>query len=475
MSYKIWLQKYPEQIKLVPSIDIDKINVNPKHIACSLSNISQQFAQQDIPAFTFNTQSSIDTQKLMSIINNSDDIESFTLKHKKETDIENIDITETHKKTINTVNINLCDYKQDNTQFDKLQILKTYDEWLEAVKENKTNEYIVIKDTNKQFCSPLIQTLCKNNGLSDILDSKNGHYGGFDSGWLFLGDKLTGSGMHVENVGLHTLAILLAGKIKIWIIASIEGTKHLLTTMGDWYKKCRTPLAHKAYQVDPVWFLENGYDIYIVAQTVNQPIVLSSFAAHSTANKGKNMLETINWMGHNEQQRLFFQLVIELNKYNQCTWCIENSVDYQWSIDDKMREKVLSVINTKINHNISNKNKFHKISKNRKSNFVNNNGNVLKWTGSTRNKDKTLRQIYKCPKCPKIFDGKAKFDRHYLIHTGEQPFECDICGKKFNQKANMTTHRILHETPKPYQCTHCGKQYASRSGCTSHEKKFHSK
>ena len=49
-----------------------------------------------------------------------------------------------------------------------------------------------------------------------------------------------------------------------------------------------------------------------------------------------------------------------------------------------------------------------------------------------------------CEICYKVFPGKAKLRRHYLIHTGEKPFKCELCKQTFNQKPNLKRHMIMH-------------------------------
>ena len=53
-----------------------------------------------------------------------------------------------------------------------------------------------------------------------------------------------------------------------------------------------------------------------------------------------------------------------------------------------------------------------------------------------------------CPVCGREFYGKYKFQRHYIIHTGEKPFPCPYCPFRCNNKDNLKLHVVIKHFDK---------------------------
>lgn len=105
----------------------------------------------------------------------------------------------------------------------------------------------------------------------------------------------------------------------------------------------------------------------------------------------------------------------------------------------------------------------------------------------------------KCEVCGKLFAGKARLERHRLVHTGEKPFECSTCKRRFGsaQKKNLhvsaqhkgernyvckicenpfsrndelVSHMRQHTGEKPYNCDQCGRGFAVKSTLIRHRR-----
>ena len=55
----------------------------------------------------------------------------------------------------------------------------------------------------------------------------------------------------------------------------------------------------------------------------------------------------------------------------------------------------------------------------------------------------TLKRLFSCSKCGKVFTTKSKLDCHERIHTGDKPFRWSKCEKKFSQADILKRHERM--------------------------------
>ncbi|XP_018023147.1 broad-complex core protein isoforms 1/2/3/4/5 isoform X17 [Hyalella azteca] len=58
------------------------------------------------------------------------------------------------------------------------------------------------------------------------------------------------------------------------------------------------------------------------------------------------------------------------------------------------------------------------------------------------------RMQYACPLCPKEFNNKKDFRRHYMVHTGEKPFPCPHCPYSARQYSSLKSHLFFKHKEK---------------------------
>lgn len=66
--------------------------------------------------------------------------------------------------------------------------------------------------------------------------------------------------------------------------------------------------------------------------------------------------------------------------------------------------------------------------------------------------------IFSCVTCGKVFKSDDKLQVHMRLHTGEKPYQCKICMKCFNHQSNLIVHSRIHEkVKKALKCDLCNK------------------
>lgn len=84
--------------------------------------------------------------------------------------------------------------------------------------------------------------------------------------------------------------------------------------------------------------------------------------------------------------------------------------------------------------------------------------------------------VYQCEveTCGKAFKRKADFDRHILIHQGDEArrFPCDTCGKRFKLKGDLKRHSLSHSS-KQFSCEVCDDVFSTKGNLDRHRKTKH--
>ena len=55
----------------------------------------------------------------------------------------------------------------------------------------------------------------------------------------------------------------------------------------------------------------------------------------------------------------------------------------------------------------------------------------------------------------KVFSNLKDLNKHYRIHTGEEPFACQICDKTFTRKSTLVRHQATHSNVRSFKCSVC--------------------
>ena len=94
--------------------------------------------------------------------------------------------------------------------------------------------------------------------------------------------------------------------------------------------------------------------------------------------------------------------------------------------------------------------------------------------GSRVNFDPSMKQVYTCDVCGKVFDRPYRLARHIDIHNPNRPrVSCQICDRTFTRFDTLENHvKSVHSNERPYQCQYhtCQKTFATHTALMSHLK-----
>eukprot|EP01084_Bolivina_argentea_P058711 107195_1 len=350
-SISKWYDTYKNQIKAVPCLKSNEHNITEHNVVSEISKLSEYYAKKDIPAFKFIPQTTTNTEFKIS---KKVEIEKLSYQFNYQTQIPNIavmDINKTYENNIpetNSITPYIDVSNKTNTKTEICLVLDAFYAEIQS-KQNSNRTYEIIKDTKSKLnYHSLTQSVITQNGISKYCSDANERMPGFDCPWIFIGKEKTGSLIHSEPLGLHTFAYLRKGAPKAWYVVSVKATKQFMKDSAALPFKCKTPYAHKCLHIHPVYFLERGYNIYLIKQMAGEATVLNSFGMHGVANYGCNILETINCLGENYTQREFMDMVFMQNKKNDCTYCQENSLDCQLANNNQLQTQLKQILNERI-------------------------------------------------------------------------------------------------------------------------------
>lgn len=82
--------------------------------------------------------------------------------------------------------------------------------------------------------------------------------------------------------------------------------------------------------------------------------------------------------------------------------------------------------------------------------------------------------IFKCTRCPDLFDSKAALRRHICsVHNTHYKYKCDICQKAFKRSDKLLIHRRSHPEKMPFSCSKCNKGFLIEQSLRVHDKNHH--
>lgn len=88
---------------------------------------------------------------------------------------------------------------------------------------------------------------------------------------------------------------------------------------------------------------------------------------------------------------------------------------------------------------------------------------------------RTVRRLYTCNVCQKLFRNKVSFLRHGRLHTGEGLFKCRVCNKNVTTKYLLKEHERSHTKERPFSCFLCGAAFSQSSTLSNHIKRHRQK
>ena len=91
-----------------------------------------------------------------------------------------------------------------------------------------------------------------------------------------------------------------------------------------------------------------------------------------------------------------------------------------------------------------------------------------------KEKERQATSTFKCEECGRGFQWKRDLAQHQRLHTGEKLLVCSVCEKKFTTRQALLHHVVVHTGEKPFQCALCGNRFTQPANLRTHMKKKHS-
>lgn len=76
----------------------------------------------------------------------------------------------------------------------------------------------------------------------------------------------------------------------------------------------------------------------------------------------------------------------------------------------------------------------------------------------------TIKKLYKCSHCEKLFSQVGGLQRHEQLHTREKLYKCEHCDKCFSDSRKFQNHKRIHNGGKRHVCRWCGNCYKNSTG-----------
>ena len=73
-----------------------------------------------------------------------------------------------------------------------------------------------------------------------------------------------------------------------------------------------------------------------------------------------------------------------------------------------------------------------------------------------------------CEICAKAFKNNRALKFHMNSHTGERPYKCDKCGAAFLRPTNLANHVVIHRNEK-FTCEVCDRSFVHKRSFDRHK------
>ncbi|XP_059523271.1 zinc finger and SCAN domain-containing protein 4-like [Myotis daubentonii] len=80
------------------------------------------------------------------------------------------------------------------------------------------------------------------------------------------------------------------------------------------------------------------------------------------------------------------------------------------------------------------------------------------------------RKLYRCARCPRVFEFLCRFQLHQRRHDNERPFACATCAKRFFQASDLRVHERIHAAERPFRCGRCHRAFSHPTNLRAHER-----
>ena len=84
-------------------------------------------------------------------------------------------------------------------------------------------------------------------------------------------------------------------------------------------------------------------------------------------------------------------------------------------------------------------------------------------------KQRTVPNSLKCPKCQLTVKDKKALSNHLVIHKDKKHI-CKQCGSCFARKDYLSNHKLIHSGKKSFSCNSCDRHFKQKSTLYKHSK-----